>query len=183
MNNEIQNLAIRLRGMREAADFTVQQVADATGATTAQYEDYENARADVPMSYLTQLAAFYRVETSVFLTGGDAHAQVFHVTRAGQGPVIERQKAYQYEAIGAGFAGKTMEAYMVRVEPDDKPLRENTHPGQELNLVQEGRLLIRIAGNDTILNPGDSIYFDATQPHGMKALDNKPARFLAVINA
>ena len=32
-----------------------------------------------------------------------------------------------------------------------------------------------------ILEEGDSIYFDSNYLHGMKALDNKPARFLAVI--
>ncbi len=183
MSNQIQNLAIRLRGMREAAELSIRDVAKATGITDVQYEDYENARADVPMSYLAQLAAFYRVNTTVFLTGSDAHSHLFHVTRAGQGPVIERQKAYHYEAIGAGFAGKKMEAFMVRVEPNDKPVNENTHPGQELNIVMQGRVLIRIAGHDVTLNTGDSIYFDATQPHGMKALDDNAAEFLAVINA
>jgi quercetin dioxygenase-like cupin family protein len=32
-----------------------------------------------------------------------------------------------------------------------------------------------------ILNQGDSLYFDATLPHGMKALEGKPVKFLAVI--
>ena len=183
MSNQIQNLAMRLRGMREAADLTQKAVANATGISEAQYADYEAGRADVPMSYLAQLATFYRVDTTVFLTGSDARANLYHVTRAGQGPVIERQKAYHYEAIGAGFIGKKMEAFMVRVEPNNKPLSENTHPGQELDMVMEGRMLLRIAGHDIELNAGDSIYFDATQPHGMKALDGKPAQFLAVINA
>ena len=183
MSNQIQNLAIRLRGMREAADLNAKAVAVATGVSETQYADYEAGRADVPMSYLTQLAALYRVDTTVFLTGSDARANVFHVTRAGQGPVIERQKAYQYEAIGAGFSGRKMEAYRVRVEPGEKPLHENTHPGQELDMVMEGRMLVRVAGHEVVLETGDSIYFDATQPHGMKALDGKPAQFLAVINA
>ena len=183
MTNQIQNIAIRLRGMREAAELTAKAVANATGVTEAQYADYEAGRADAPMSYLAQLAAFYRVDTTVFLTGSDARASLFHVTRAGQGPVIERQKAYHYEAIAAGFSGKKMEAFMVRVEPNDKPVHENTHPGQELDMVMEGRMLVRVAGHESVLETGDSIYFDATQPHGMKALDGKAARFLAVINA
>jgi len=183
MSNQIQNLSIRLRGMRDAADYSVKDVADATEITEAQYADFEAGRVDVPMSYLAQLAAFYRVNTTVFLTGSDARANLFHVTRSGQGPVIERQKSYHYEALGAGFTGRKMEAYIVRVEPNDKPLKENTHPGQELNIVMQGRILIRVAGHDTELATGDSIYFDATQPHGMKALDNQPAQFLAVINA
>ena len=182
MSNEIQNLSIRLRGMREAADFSAADVAAATGISESQYLGYENARADVPMSYLSQLAAFYRVNTTVFLIGSDAHAHLYHVTRAGQGPVIERQKAYHYEAIGAGFAAKKMDAYRVSVEPNDKPLHENTHPGQELDIVMHGRMLVRIAGHEVILETGDSIYFDATQPHGMKALDGKPAEFFAVIS-
>ena len=181
MSNEIQNIAMRLRGMREAADMTAKVVADATGVTEAQYAAYEAGRDDVPMSYLTQLAALYRVNTTVFLTGHDAHAHLYHVTRAGQGPVIERRKAYHYEAIGAGFTGRKMEAYMVRVEAGDM-LHENTHPGQELNMITQGRVLLRVAGHEVVLETGDSIYFDATQPHGMKALDNQPAQFMAVIN-
>ncbi|MDD4379390.1 MAG: cupin domain-containing protein, partial [Dysgonamonadaceae bacterium] len=36
-------------------------------------------------------------------------------------------------------------------------------------------------GKNHILNEGDSIYFDSTLPHGMKALHNQPVKFLAVI--
>ena len=56
-----------------------------------------------------------------------------------------------------------------------------THSGQEFNLVLEGRMLVNIEGKDLILNEGDSLYFNAKLPHGMKALDGKPVRFLAVI--
>ena len=31
------------------------------------------------------------------------------------------------------------------------------------------------------LNEGDSVYFDATQPHGMRTLNEHPVRFLAII--
>ena len=31
------------------------------------------------------------------------------------------------------------------------------------------------------LNEGDSIYFDSTQPHGMRALNNETVKFLAII--
>jgi quercetin dioxygenase-like cupin family protein len=31
------------------------------------------------------------------------------------------------------------------------------------------------------LNEGDSIYFDSTQPHCMRALNEEPVRFLAII--
>ena len=57
----------------------------------------------------------------------------------------------------------------------------NSHDGQEFNLVLKGTLLLSIGGKELTLNPGDSIYFDSTQPHGMRALNGEPARFLAII--
>ena len=57
----------------------------------------------------------------------------------------------------------------------------NSHEGQEFNLVIEGRMLLNINGKELILNPGDSLYFDSSIPHGMMALDDKTVKFLAVI--
>ena len=45
----------------------------------------------------------------------------------------------------------------------------------------EGRMEIMINKNIVILEPGDSLYFDSSYPHGMKALDGKPAKFVCVI--
>ena len=42
-------------------------------------------------------------------------------------------------------------------------------------------MLINIEGKEIILNQGDSIYFNSKLPRGMKALDGKTVRFLAVI--
>jgi mannose-6-phosphate isomerase-like protein (cupin superfamily) len=66
-------------------------------------------------------------------------------------------------------------------ETENKPLSLNSHPGQEFDYVLEGRLLISIGGHEMELEPGDCVYYDSTEPHGMKALGGKPARFLAFI--
>ena len=64
---------------------------------------------------------------------------------------------------------------------DDEPVSLNSHPGQEFNLVLEGTLKIVIGKYELILHEGDALYFDSTYEHGMIALDNRPAKFLAVI--
>jgi quercetin dioxygenase-like cupin family protein len=40
---------------------------------------------------------------------------------------------------------------------------------------------IFIGKNEMTLGPGDSIFFDSGLPHAMVALNNKPAKFIAVI--
>ncbi|MPN30224.1 hypothetical protein SDC9_177687 [bioreactor metagenome] len=94
---------------------------------------------------------------------------------------MERTKAYKYLALASGFRNAKAEPFEVTVEPNDQPIHLNTHPDQEFNLVLVGSLQLQIAGNDIILNEGDSIYFDASKPHGMKALNNKNVKFLAII--
>ena len=36
-----------------------------------------------------------------------------------------------------------------------------------------------LGGKTIVLEEGDSIYFDSTKPHGMRAIGNQPVRFLA----
>jgi quercetin dioxygenase-like cupin family protein len=66
-------------------------------------------------------------------------------------------------------------------ETEHKPLSLNTHPGQEFDYVLEGRLLVSVGGHEMELGPGDCIYYDSNESHGMKALGGKRARFLAVV--
>ena len=66
-------------------------------------------------------------------------------------------------------------------EPNDNPIHYNTHEGQEFNLIIQGRMLISVGGKELILNEGDSLYFNSALPHGMKALDGKTVKFLAII--
>ena len=91
-----------------------------------------------------------------------------------------------FSAMGAkasGFMNRNADPFIVTVEPkpNDEPIHYNSHSGQEFNLVLEGRMMLSIDGKDLILNEGDSLYFNSKLPHGMKALDGKKVRFLAVI--
>ena len=81
----------------------------------------------------------------------------------------------------AGFKNRKADPFIVTVEPNDNPMHYNTHEGQEFNLIIEGKLLLSVGGKELTLNPGDSIYFNSLLPHGMKALDGKTVRFLAII--
>ena len=78
---------------------------------------------------------------------------------------------------------RSADPFVVTVEPkpDREPIHYNSHAGQEFSLVLEGRMMVNIDGKELILNEGDSLYFNSKLPHGMKALDGKTVRFLAII--
>ena len=119
----------------------------------------------------------------MLLFGEEPHMSSYFLTRKGQGLSVERRKAYKYQSLASGFRGRTADPFIVMVEPkpDDVQLEKNSHQGQEFHLVIEGSLEETIGKKVLVLNEGDSIYFDASQPHCMRALGGKAVKFLAVI--
>lgn len=181
MNEQIKQIAERLRGLRDALDISIEEAAGKVNVEKSEYEKYESGESDIPMNFLFQVAQTFGVEISALISGDEARSTAYYVTRKNTGAKVERTKAYKYQALAHGFRGAKAEPFIVSVEPNDNPIYLNTHPGQEFNLVLKGRLLLSIAGNDVVLNEGDSIYFDSSKPHGMKALNDEKVRFLAVI--
>jgi uncharacterized cupin superfamily protein len=132
---------------------------------------------------LQAVAKHCGVEMTALLFGEEPTVTGYFLTRAGLGTAMERSKAYKYQSLAAGFIHRKADPFIVTVEPksEDAPIHLNTHEGQEFNYVLEGTLQLSINGKDLILNEGDSIYFDSGKKHGMRALNNTPVRFLAVI--
>lgn len=178
----IENVARRLKGLRDALDLTVEEFAESCGIDTETYLKYESGNVDIPVSFIYTIAQTHGVELPVLLFGEEPKMSSYFVTRSGKGHRVERSAAYSYQSLAFGFAGKKQNPFMVTVEPhDSEEITLNTHNGQEFNYVVEGKMEIHIGKNVIILNEGDSIMFDSNIPHGMKALDGKTVKFLAVI--
>ena len=180
--NHIEQVASRLKGLRDALEITTQEIADSLGIEKKVYESYESGKTDIPVSFLHHLAHQYGVELTALLFGEEPKMKSYFVTRKGKGESVERTKAYQYQSLAAGFANRIMDPFLVRVDPSENRKALNSHKGQEFNYVVEGRMEFTIGGNIIILEAGDSIMFDAIRPHGMRALDEKPVFFLAIIS-
>lgn len=181
--DHIQQVARRLRGLRDALDLSVEEIAAECGVSAETFAAYENGEKDISVSFLNCIANRYGVELTVLLFGEEPKMDSHFVTRAGKGVKVERTKAYSYQDIAAGFAHRKMAPFIVTVEPaEDKPVTMNAHDGQEFNYVLDGQMEITVGNTTTVLNEGDSIMFDAQRPHGMKALGDKAVKFIAIIS-
>ena len=181
MNEQIKQIAERLKGLRDALEVSEQELADVCSISKEEYLSYESGEKDIPVSILHRISQKYGVEMTSLLFGEDPHMRSYYLTRKGQGTAMERTKAYKYQSLAAGFINRKSDPYVVTVEPNDKPIHLNSHPGQEFNMVLEGRMMLSLNGKEMVLEEGDSIYFDSGIMHGMKALDGKTVRFLAII--
>ena len=164
MCDPIQSIATRLRGLREALELTQEEVAASCNLPVGQYREMESGTADFSVNVLQTISRHYGISLDVLMFGEEPKMNAYFITRAGKGVSVERQKAYKYEALAAGFRDRKIDPFIVTVEP-----------------AADDRLLIGLNGKEIVLNTGDSLYFDSGLPHGMKALDGKTVRFLAII--
>ncbi|MDR2388832.1 MAG: XRE family transcriptional regulator [Tannerellaceae bacterium] len=183
MNEQIKQIAERLAGLRDALDITPQEMSRVANLSVEEYLRLESGDTDISVSILHRISQAYNVELTTLMFGDEPKMNTYFVTRKGKGVAVERTKAYKYQSLAAGFAGRKADPFLVTVHPtpDNAPVYLNSHTGQEYNLILEGCMLLRINGKDVTLNEGDSIYFNSELPHGMKALNGEKVRFLAII--
>ena len=117
MNEQIRQIAERMRGLRDALDLTSSQVAQACELSLQEYEKYESGQADIPMSVLSKMAAAFNVEISALITGDEPYMSSYFLTRKDKGKTVERRKAYKYQALAMGFKTLKPSLLLSRLSP------------------------------------------------------------------
>lgn len=147
-----------------------------------QYKQIESGECDIAVSTLQQIGRKCNVPLDVLMFGEEPKMNAYFLTRWG---TVFRWSVRRHINTSRWLQVPQPQgrSFLVTVEPkpEDTPIYYNTHYGQEFNLVIEGRMLLSINGKDLILEQGDSLYFDSSLPHGMKALDGKAVKFLAIV--
>jgi quercetin dioxygenase-like cupin family protein len=176
-------IAPRLRGLREACGFSIEEMAALTHVTPQDVKTYESAEHEIPVSFLKDVAHACKVDLTVLISGSEAHLRGYTVVRKGEGLSVKRRKDYDYWSLASRLIGRTMEPFIVRVPPkEEKELIFTTHQGQEFIYMLEGRLEIWLDQKREILKPGDSLYFNSTIAHALRGLAGTDAVFLDIIS-
>ncbi len=91
------------------------------------------------------------------------------VDRAGKG-ARHTTPMGMYEFLGTELATKRMEAAIIQAAKDGPARKLEAHSGEELIHVQDGEVILYMEHYAPLpLRKGDSVYFDASTPHGVYA--------------
>ena len=182
MNEEIKAVAQRLIGLRDIMDVSVEEAAGVCGVSIEQYQKYESGFVDIPVGILQSMAKTYGIDLGTLISGDEPRMKTYCLTKKDKGLSVDRRSDYKYQALAAGFQNRKADPFIVVVTPENtREIHFNSHPGHEFEYMIEGSMKLVIDGKELVLEEGDSVYFDATKPHGMQALNDKKAKFLAII--
>ncbi len=184
-SNKLLEVALRIREMREIDGITVEEMAQKTEVSVADYIDYESGNKDFPFSFIHKCSLVFGLDITDILEGKSAHLSSYTVTRKGEGQETAKEDGIEIKNLAPLFRKKIAEPYWVKYEYDeaiqDKPIPLSTHSGQEFDLIMSGRLKVQIGNHVEYLSEGDSIYYNSSTPHGMIAVDGRECLFVAVV--
>lgn len=185
MEPNIKEVANRIRSLREDSDITMQEMADATGRSLAEYSAQEAGEQDLSFTFLYKCADRLGVDVIELLTGETPHLTGYSLTEAGDGLCIRRRAGFEYLHKAPHFRHKLAEPFLVTApyieEEQDAPIHLSYHEGQEIDYIISGRLRFAYEDRMEELGPGDFLMYDSGRGHGMIATDGEPCTFIAIV--
>ena len=184
MDNMLKEVADRIRETRTVCEITEEEMAACTGVSLEKYRELEAGEADFSFTFIYKCAARLGIDTTDLLKGSSPTLKEYSITRAGGGLPVARRKGFRYNNLAPLFKNKIAEPFIVRArataEEMAAPIKLSHHEGQEYDYVLTGKLKVSIDGHEELLGPGDSIYYNSSNPHGMIAWE-EDCTFLAVV--
>ena len=181
MNDQIKQIAQRIRELREILDVDAADLAKQVNVSVAEYNQYENAESDIPIGVIYAVAAALNVDPTVLLTGDAPRMSDYTIVRQGRGVSVERYKGYKFRSLAFNYIGRQFDPMVVDLEPMENPPELVVHGGQEFNYVLKGTVQLVIGSREFLLEAGDSAFFNPMTPHGQRAVGG-PVKFLTIIN-
>ena len=167
-----------VRQLREARDWSVEELAHKSGQTPDFIDQVESDKMSPPVSFIMRMAQAMDVNPGTFLskeqqtTIRDQRAQAFH----------QRTRNYSYANLTPEGENSHLRAFMVTIEPmhAHKPVAYK-HEGEEFIFVMAGDLELTLGARTRQLKAGESIHFNSDIPHKLKSMSNEPTKCLVVL--
>ncbi len=170
----------QLRKLRGAHGLSIRALADKSGLNVNTLSLIENRRTSPSVSTLQQLARTLQVPISAFFEVSHGDKQIVH-QKAGTRPhaVVTHGSI---EDLGAGMPRLGAEPLIITLAPNaDSGKTPIVHTGREFVYCLEGKIAYSVDTETYLLEPGDSLLFEAYLPHHWKNMDASPSRSLLIL--
>jgi transcriptional regulator with XRE-family HTH domain len=170
----------RLREIRTEQDLTIRDLARKSGLNVNTLSMIENGKASPSLETLQQLSFALETPIITFFEDNAPQTKIVH-HKANQLPSVAFAQGI-LEDLGAGMPRRGAEVFVVTLKPFSKISEDFiVHTGREVVYCLEGQLTYTIENQTYVLEPGDSLFFEAHLPHRWQNNGATPTRSLLVL--
>ena len=175
----------RISELRARLGMTLDQLSGLTGFTKGYLSKIENSKKVPPIGSLSRIARALRTDITQLLQAAapQKNDRGFCVVRAAERrPVMRGGSAFGYDYVSLADAksDKKMEPFLFTFPSEIDKYVFFEHEGEEFLFVLSGKVEWQAGSNKLILEPGDSIYFNARLPHRGRSLGGEASALVVV---
>ncbi|MEM5434897.1 XRE family transcriptional regulator [Paraburkholderia diazotrophica] len=177
-------VGVNLARLRAERQLSLDALARASGVSRAMLAQIESARSVPSIKVLCKVAAALKVSVAAFLrqhaVNGFEHLPADSTAR-----VVTSNGRFWTRALYPDAEPSTAEFHELRIAPLHTEAGTRRAPGTTVNLVVSvGAIEVSVHERRQLLATGDSIVFDADQPHSLRNPGDTEARaFRVTVNA
>lgn len=167
------SIGAKLRALRLAKKLGLVELSRHTDLSPAMLSKIERGRLYPTLPTLLRIALVFGVGLDFFFIGARDKPMVGVVRRRERLRFPEkasvRDPAFHFESLDFAAVERRLNAYVAEfaATPADR-MRTHEHAGGEFIFVLRGTLCVRVSGVEHVLEAEDSMYFDASAPHGYR---------------
>jgi len=173
----------KLKRLRLRKKMGLVELARHTGLSAPMLSKIERGRLFPTLPTLLRVAMVFNVGLDHFFTDGRHVVAVAHKKdrlsfeeKFGGGDVV-----YRFECLDFQAGDRRLNAFFARFpKPAPTRVRTHEHEGVEFIYLLSGSLTVFIGEEENILRKEDAIYFDASVPHGYRAIGSAPCSAVIV---
>jgi len=175
----------KLRQLRMKKKIALVDLGKHTGLSASMLSQLENGKLVPTLPTLTRIAMVFDVGLDHFFAD-KRRTRMFSVVRVGERIKFPDRTdvtipSYYFECLAFHVQDKSLQAYLAEFPTrDDGKDMEHAHDGAEFVHVLSGTLAIHYQDEAHHLNTGDSVYFDASEPHTYRALNGVNAKAIVI---
>ena len=174
----------RIKMFREKLKMSLADLADKSGVSVAVIASIENGEVLPALGVLTKLSRALGQRLGTFMD--DQFKPDPIITRAGELDAVKvahagkTEAGYSYYSLAVGKPDRHMDPFRVEFAPDAKPM-QSSHEGEELIICISGKVALTYGNDTTVLEPGDTAYYNSVVKHILKSADGKPASIYGIV--
>ena len=179
-----QAIGREVRILRQKHGMTVTELAAIANLSPGMLSKIENGLTSPSLSTLQGLAGSLNVPVASLLRSHEERHEATFVP-SGEGLRIKRRgtrSGHEYQLLGPGFSNKMgVEPYHITLNDKSEVYPSFQHEGIEFIHILQGKMVYGHGVDTFVMEPGDSLFFDAQAAHGPHELIITPIKFICLI--
>lgn len=182
------NIGSNIKRIRISKKMKIVEVARKTNLSSSLISQIENNRVQLSLLSLTKIAnaleippgSFFEKQNSALNNDDIIQDESAFIVRKGRNKILSPNKGVKYFLLTPSLSGNIQFLYAIFKKHSKTAERVYKHVGEECAYILKGNLQIELFGEKYDLKEGDSIFFNAQNPHRVINNSNEDAEAIWV---